>query len=179
MVLDKPLTSLISVPTFIEWVQLLTILQRAVCRTVLSEQKRTRLLAQGSAGSGCVWGRQDPQCSSPACPLAAAQRRTRELGGQAHRRGEGANAGGRAMAVRGDRNARGQHSCCWGREGRRQVLPRACLGLHVSLEPTFKKSTSSLSGVVPCCLPLTRVDTASGCWERAIHLQHGGLAAPH
>lgn len=39
------------------------------------------------------------------------------------------------------------------REGRRQVLPRTCLGLRVSLEPTFKKSTSSLSGVVPCCLP--------------------------
>lgn len=118
VVLDKPLTSLVSVPTFIEWVQLPTILQRAVCRTVLSEEKRTRLLAQGSAGSGCVWGEAGPPVLQPACPLAAAQRRTRELGGRAHRRGEGANAGGRAVAVRGDRNARGQHSCHW--EARRQ-----------------------------------------------------------
>lgn len=65
------------------------------------------------------------------------------------------------------------------REGGRRVLPRAWLGPRVSLEPTFRKSTSSLSGVVPCCLPLTRADTASGCWEGAIHLQHSGLAAPH
>lgn len=52
------------------------------------------------------------------------------------------------------------------------MLPRLAEGPRVSLESTFRKSTSSLSGVVPCCLPFAIADTASDCWETAIHLQH-------
>lgn len=118
VVLDKPLTSLVSVPHLQNGRNC-----QPYCRELsvgrCSQNRRGRgSLLRGQLALGVSGGRQDPQCSSPACPLAAAQRRTRELGGRAHRRGEGANAGGRAVAVRGDRNARSQHSCRW--EARRQ-----------------------------------------------------------